>query len=414
MDRQIVFPGSIPLDTDILSIQRNAMVALGYLAQATLGGATVMDGLVCSPTTPASLTVSLGPGSITSLDVIDSSPFGSLPAATTAPLVKMGITTTPTTFTLTAPATSGQSINYLVQASLVETDGTPVVLPYYNAASPAQPFSGPQNDGVAQNTQRFQRVQFQIKPSPPANANSQVTPAVDSGWAGLYVIVVNYGQTQITASNITTFPGAPFVAFKLATLTPGFSRMATFTSSGSFTVPNGSTLVKVRLCGGGGGGGSGAPNLGGAGGGAGGYAEGVAAVQPGQIIPVTVGYAGIGAAAGGANAGGGGSSAFGTSISATGGNGGASAASFAFGGNPGLGTGGMLNLAGGYGSDGCGGNIIFPGNGGASFFGGGGRAASVGSATQQNGIAPGSGGGGCYNVNGNGGYGGPGIVVVEF
>ncbi len=74
MDRQIVYPGSIPLDTDILSIQRNAMVALGYLAQATLGTTTVVDGLFCSPTAPASLTVSLGPGSITSLGVVDASP----------------------------------------------------------------------------------------------------------------------------------------------------------------------------------------------------------------------------------------------------------------------------------------------------------------------------------------------------
>ncbi len=65
---------------------------------------------------------------------------------------------------------------------------------------------------------------------PPANAGSQVTPAVDTGWVGLYVITVNYGQTQITAANIAVYPGAPFIAFKLNTLTPGFSRLASFAS----------------------------------------------------------------------------------------------------------------------------------------------------------------------------------------
>ena len=65
MDRNIVYPGSIPLDTDLLNINRNNMVALGYLAQAVLGTSIVVDGLACAPTTPASLTVVVGPGSIT-------------------------------------------------------------------------------------------------------------------------------------------------------------------------------------------------------------------------------------------------------------------------------------------------------------------------------------------------------------
>ena len=143
MDRQIVYPGSIPLDTDLLSIQRNIMVALGYLTQATLGSSPVVDGLGCAPTNPASLTISVGPGSVALASVIDGSPFGSLAADTIDPLIKMGVNAAPTSFTLTAPVTSGQSTNYLIQANLLENDSTPVVLPFYNAANPAQPFSGP-------------------------------------------------------------------------------------------------------------------------------------------------------------------------------------------------------------------------------------------------------------------------------
>ncbi len=414
MDRQIVYPGSIPLDTDILFAQRNAMVALGYLMQATLGSLVVADGLYCAPTAPASLTVLVGPGSITSLGVVDAQPFGSLGTDTSDPLVKMGINTASTNFTLTAPSTSGQAINYLIQATFSETDGDPIVLPYYNAANPAQPFSGVGNNGTAQNTQRYQRVQLQLKPSSPANAGSQSTPPVDSGWVGLYVITVNYGQTQVTATDIVVMPGAPFISYKLNALRPGFSQSIAFTSSASFVVPNGVSLVKVRLCGGGGGGGSGSPSLGGAGGGAGGYAEGIVPVQPGEVIPVTIGGPGSGAVAGGASAGGGGATTFGSIMSATGGNGGASAASFAFGGAPGMGAGGTINLGGGYGSDGNGDTFVFAGNGGASVFGGGGRAAAVSSAPQQVALAPGAGGGGCYGIEGNGGNGAPGILIVEF
>lgn len=414
MDRQIVYPGSIPLDTDLLSVQRNTMVALGYLAQATLGTSTVVDGLPCNPTAPASLSITIGPGSITSLNVVDAVAFGSMPADSADPLVKMGITTTPTTFTLTAPVTSGQSINYLVQATLSEADAAPFVLPYYNAANPAQPFSGPVNGGTAQNTQRLQRVQLQLKPSPPANAGSQITPAVDNGWVGLYVITVNFGQSQIGSASIAGYPGAPFIAFKLNTLTPGFSRIATFNNAGNFIVPGGCSVVRVRMCGGGGGGGSGAPNQGGGGGGAGGYAEGVIAVQPGQVIPVVVGSAGAGGVSGGSIAGNGTASSFGSAMSATGGVGGGTAASFAYGGGPGTGAGGSINMSGGYGSDGNAGSSMFTGNGGVSFFGGGGRAATIGGVSQQNGTSPGSGGGACYAVVGNGGNGAGGIVIVEY
>ncbi|WBO58530.1 hypothetical protein GT370_15330 [Acidocella sp. MX-AZ03] len=60
MDRNIVYPGSIPLDSDILSTNRNAMVGLAALSAATLGTGTVVDGLACTPTVPASLAVVVG------------------------------------------------------------------------------------------------------------------------------------------------------------------------------------------------------------------------------------------------------------------------------------------------------------------------------------------------------------------
>ena len=188
MDRILVYPASIPLDTDLLSTNRNTMIALGFLAQAMLGTNTIVDGLACIPTVPASLTVTVGPGSITQLTVVDALAYGSLDADATDALIKMGINQAPSSFTLITPTTSGQAINYLIEAALQESDTNPVVLPYYNAANPAQPYSGPANSGVAQNTQRIQRVQLALKPGAPANAGAQVTPPVNGGWVGLYVV----------------------------------------------------------------------------------------------------------------------------------------------------------------------------------------------------------------------------------
>ena len=199
MDRNIVYPGSIPLDTDLLSVNRNTMIGLGFLAQAVLGINTVADGLQCQPTSPASMNVVVGPGSITQMGPVDLLAYGSIAADATDQIVKMGINSAPTTFSVAAPSSVGQSINYLIEAAFQEADGGPVVLPYYNASNPAQSFSGPGNSGAAQNTVRTQSVQLQLKPGIPGNTGSQTTPVADSGWMGLYQITVSYGQTQMTA-----------------------------------------------------------------------------------------------------------------------------------------------------------------------------------------------------------------------
>ena len=321
MDRNIVYPGSIPLDTDILNLNRNAMTAVGALTAAVLGSNVVVDGLACSPTSPASLTVNVSPGSITYFTSVDSSAYGSLAADTSDQLVQTGINLQSASFTLTPPFSLGQSINYLLEAAFSEVDTDPVVLPYVNAANPSQPYSGPGNSGTPQNTQRIQRVQLQLKAGVPAGTGTQLTPAVDAGWVGLYAITVNYGQTEVHGAAISILPGAPFVNYKLPALRPGFSTVQVFNASGSFVVPNGVTAVRVTAIGGGGGAGY-HSTLPGGGGGAGGMAIGVVeGLTPGMIIPVTVGAGGAGLPSP-ANGNNGATSSFSTFLSGTGGYGG--------------------------------------------------------------------------------------------
>jgi hypothetical protein len=418
MDRNIVYPGAIPLDSDILTLNRNTMVALGYLAQMVLGSNTVVDGLVCSPTSPASLSVTVCPGSITQLSVVDTLAYGSLAADSTDQLIKMGINLASTAFTITPPTTSGQATNFLIQAALQEADGSPVVLPYYNASNPSQPYSGPTNSGVAQNTMRTQRVQLELKAGAPANAGTQATPAVDNGWVGLYVITASYGQTTVTMTSITVASGAPFLSWKLPVLKPGFaSGVQSFTTSGSFTVPTAVSQIEVEIWGAGSGSFASAATVPSGGGSGGGYArKRITGLTSGQVISVTVG---AGGSAGSTTTapGPGGSTSFGTYLSATGGglnplatiaNPWLGASSF------GVGSGGDMNVGGSSGGNGLG-NIGGAGGGGAL----GGGMNYVATSYAINGQAPGGGASGSgTGLNNNtaqpGGTGASGLVIVRW
>ncbi|HUN43477.1 MAG TPA: hypothetical protein VMU81_24545 [Acetobacteraceae bacterium] len=421
MDRNIVYPGSIPLDTDLLSVNRNAMTALGYLAQAVLGISPVVDGLACTPTLPPSMTVTVGPGTISQLSVIDALPYGSLPADTTDPLLKIGINIGPTNFTLAAPTVSGQSANYLIEAAFQESDIKPIVLPYYNAASPSQPYSGPANSGTAQNTLRTQSVQLQMKAGTPATTGVQLTPPVDNGWIGLYAITVTYGQSAIYAANIATLPTAPFISWKLPMLRPGFgSGVECFAQSGTFMVPAGVNQVEVEVWGGGAGSFAsitGVPTYGGSGGGSGGgYArKRITGLTPGQTIAVVVGTGGSGGTVQGGAATAGGTSSFGSYVSATGGslNYSATILSPQLGATPaGIGVGGDVNLLGSAGQTAA---LNMGGMGGAAPMGGSQNSGTTGVA----GIFPGGGAAGAgTGASGTtpyaGAAGASGLVVVRW
>lgn len=417
MDRNIVYPGSIPLDTDLLSVNRNTMIGLSFLVQAILGSNTVADGLQCRPTSPASMNVVVGPGSITQLGPVDVLAYGSILSDPDDLIVKMGINSTPTTFNLVAPSSAGQSINYLVEAAFQEADGNPIVLPYYNASNPAQSFSGPANSGSSQNTVRTQRVQLQLKPGVPGNTGSQTTPLADSGWTGLYQITVSYGQTQVVAGNIAVIPTAPFLIWKLPSLRPGFgSGVQTFSSSGTFAVPPGVAQVEVEVWGAGSGSFASVPGLPSGGGSAGGYAKRlVTGLTPGQSVPITVGAGGLACTTGGGAAGPGGTTSFGQFVSATGGglNYLATTSAPQNGATPpGVGVGGDVNFSGSAGQAAV---LNQGGMGGASPIGGGQNSGGVGnSGYSPGGGASGAGTGIAGNTAFNGGTGGSGLVVVRW
>lgn len=215
MDRTIVYAGQQPTDTVWLSAERNKMVALAYMAQATFGTPTVVDGLACIPTVPASLAVQIGNGSIYTLTSLDPTAYGSMSLDAVDQIVKQGIALSVPNLTLTPPGTSGQAINYLIQAELVEQDTGVALLPYFNSAQPLVPFNGPNGSGTSQPTVRQCTLVVQAKAGVAATAGSQVTPSPDAGFVGLYAVTVANGATALTSAQITQLATAPFLSVKL-------------------------------------------------------------------------------------------------------------------------------------------------------------------------------------------------------
>ena len=211
MNRQIVYPGAIPLETDLLNTNKYSMLGLAKLASSLMGGNTYVHGLACTPSSPASMVVNVSAGQIYSLQNIDGTAYSSLPADTTHSILKQGYVLDAQQFTLTAPSTSGYSINYLIQVTYSDVDGGSTVLPYYNASNPSVAWSGPNNSGSAQFTVRQGMCIVSLKAGVAATTGTQITPSPDTGCTGLYVITVAQGATSVTAGNIAVYANAPFL-----------------------------------------------------------------------------------------------------------------------------------------------------------------------------------------------------------
>ena len=239
MDRIIEYPMEQIIVDDFLNQRVLDMIALGKLISAILGTQTMVEGLACTPTSPASMNVNVSPGQIFFLEAVDTATYGDLsptaniighsvtPANTT--IMKQGMILSETTFALTAPSTSGDSVNYLISANYEDSDAVNTVLNYYNSSNPSQPFQGPNNSGTAQPTVRQGKCILTLTAGSAAPTGTQTTPAVPSGQIGLWVITVPYGATSITSSNISTYSGAPFLTQKLFGL---------MNESSPITIPN--------------------------------------------------------------------------------------------------------------------------------------------------------------------------------
>jgi len=209
MDRPLVYDGELPQTIDFLNLSKFGMVDSAYQNRGVIGINTAVAGLAAAPTTPASLQITIGVGSIWELEPADSTPFGDL-GIDNHSIVKQGLLDDPVTLTVTPPTTPGYSQVYLVQVNLEDIDTGLAVVPYLNAANPSQPFSGPNNSGTSQYSIRSCQAIINLKAGPAMPTGTELTPAADAGWTGLYTIDIPNGTTQVTAPFIKTLDSAPF------------------------------------------------------------------------------------------------------------------------------------------------------------------------------------------------------------
>lgn len=215
-DRTVSYTGQIPLnDENFLRPQRFGMVGDAMLAEATLGRATSIDGLVVNPTTPNSLAIRIEAGQIYQMASLDASAYGSLPADTQHSILKQGVLMDPATLAISPPGTVGYAQWYLVQVAFQERDGGAVILPYYNADNPSQALSGPNNSGNQQYTERRGVAVVQLKAGAPAPNGSHTRPAADPGWVGLAWVNAIQGVSSIQAQHIFPVPDVPRTRIKL-------------------------------------------------------------------------------------------------------------------------------------------------------------------------------------------------------
>lgn len=249
---------------DFLNQRVADMIALGKVVSAILGTQTAVEGLACTPTSPASMDVYVAPGQIFFQEAVDTTTYGDLSptanifghnvAANAATIMKQGLILTQTTFALTAPSTSGDSVNYLISAAYQDQDTQDVVLNYYNSSNPSQPLQGQNNSGTAQPTLRQGKCVLTLTAGTAAATGTQQTPAVPSGQVGLYVITVAYGQTSITSTSISVYTGAPFLSQKLFSLMNGSGTVdvRALTASGLITANDGIDVTAGVITAGGG------------------------------------------------------------------------------------------------------------------------------------------------------------------
>lgn len=210
MKRQIFYPNEILTDTMLSNQARDDMNNIGRFMQSVMGTANAFDGLPCTASV-STMSVNVGTGVAYSLQNVDNTAYGSIGADLTHQTVKMGKLIDTVNLLCPAPTLAGKSINYLVQAAFVESDGGAAILQFYNSSNPSMPYSGPLNDNSSSNTIRDCVCSVSVKVGTPATTGSQTTPAPDAGYTGLYVVTVAYGATSIIAGNITTLTTAPFI-----------------------------------------------------------------------------------------------------------------------------------------------------------------------------------------------------------
>lgn len=217
-------------DFDFVMFEHDVLVGLGQLQQDLFSGMasnSVVSGFAVSAATPASLTITLGPGRIYSLAFPDPTSVGSIPQDISALSCMQGANPAQS-LTLTPPS-AGQSQWNLIQVQFSPVDivrpGDPNggIVPFYNSTNPTVPNTA----SIA--TVRQHRAVIQVVQGAAATTGSEAPPQPTNGWTPLYLIDLVGGQSAITVNQV--LPAAPSVGTNVPSNYPAAPFLAGFQAS---------------------------------------------------------------------------------------------------------------------------------------------------------------------------------------
>jgi hypothetical protein len=204
MDRLLVNEFESISNKDFLKQNLYSYISMGKIASAIIGENFISNSMTCLQSVVPDLNVNLSACELYELLDIDATAYGSLPVDTRK-LVNQGINLNSTQIGLTAPATVGNSINYLIQANVDEIDTDNENRNFFNGTPPAY------SNNI--NTRRADFVNFSAKAGTSAPTGTQATPTPDSGYCGCFVVTVAQGQTSIVNANISRYTSTNSVIF---------------------------------------------------------------------------------------------------------------------------------------------------------------------------------------------------------
>ncbi|OUJ16482.1 hypothetical protein [Acetobacter sp. DsW_063] len=203
MDRNIIYAGAVPLDTDMLYAGRFAKVGLGKLASQVYGdGVSAAEGFALTFSTTA-MTLTVGAGSVLAPGVVDVTAIGAttagLAADSTAVTVQY-LLTAASTLTLSAGTTYG------IYAVCSDSDTTNTVAAFFNSSNPSQTLSGQGNDATAMPTVRSSTITIEAATSAP-------TTPTGGAVVLLYTVTVPSSVTNLSTTSYiaaeTLYPTIP-------------------------------------------------------------------------------------------------------------------------------------------------------------------------------------------------------------
>jgi hypothetical protein len=217
MTRRITYANQLANSLYALQDQKEAMIELAALTHTVLGTTTYFDGFPCAPTSPPSLAVQVGGGTMYSYQVVDATDFGEPPsvinADTTDHITKLAWTFDTDNISITPPATVGFSRNDLIQIAFVEADGSSALVPFWNGTG-ASGFPNPPITAT-KNTQRVDSAVISVVTGVAAATGTQVTPSPTGASVGAWIVTTAHGDTTITSGAITVYNASSFLTERL-------------------------------------------------------------------------------------------------------------------------------------------------------------------------------------------------------